>query len=282
MQHRRLANIGIIIVIIIIIVITSVISDAAIDDTLVYPTCRRHMSADHRVRTAAAIAVVALHRHMHVCIPTADAIADAAAVAVAVGARNVAVHIAVGFVLRHQRLLRLRHILHVPDLLQEARQLAAFQLQREAHLRILIAQRAQLGENRQQFGKQNHALGVAAMAIQNVHAQRVDVVALDGLHQIRLLQTGSIREYDDGRQQCVLHIVNGQRVHLAAKMEQILDGVGHAGHDVRIARVRAIVGEQDRIGGGIVATRHAQHHHFAGARLCGFRGRVRMTHNVCE
>lgn len=162
---------------------------------------------------------------------------------------------------------RLRNILDVPDLLEEAWQFAALQLQREAHLGILVAQSSQFGEYGQQFGEQNHALEVAAVPIEDVHAKRVNIVALNGLDEIGLLEAGPIGKDDDGSEQSVLDVVDGQRVHLATEVQQVLDGVGHAGHDVGVAGVRSIVGEQNGIGGGIVATGHAQHHHFAGAGL---------------
>lgn len=45
------------------------------------------------------------------------------------------------------RLDRGRDGVHVPDLLQKLGQLAVLELQREAHLGVLVAQRSQLGED---------------------------------------------------------------------------------------------------------------------------------------
>lgn len=105
------------------------------------------------------------------------------------------------------------------------------------------------------------------MPIDDVNAQRVDVVTLNGLHQIRLLQSRTIGEYHNGRKQRVLDVVHSHRVHVPAEVQKVLDRVGHARHSVRVPRVRPIVSKQDRIGGGVVTASHPQHHHFTGTGL---------------
>lgn len=107
------------------------------------------------------------------------------------------------------------------------------------------------------------------MPIDDVNAQRIDVVTLDGLHQLRLFQSRPIGEYHNGSEERVLDIVDRHRVHVPAKVQQVFDRIGHARHSVRIARVRPIIGEQDRIGGRVVAPGHSEHHHFTGAGLEG-------------
>ena len=165
-----------------------------------------------------------------------------------------------------------RYVLHVPYLLQEAGQLTVLQLEREAHLRVLVAERPQLGQDRQQLRERDATLRVAPVPVQDVDAQRVDVVALDRFHQLGLLEPGPVGEDDDRGQQRVLDVVHRERVHLPAEVQQVLDRVRHARHLVRVTRVRSVVGKEDGVGFGVVPAGHSQHHHLTGAGL--FNGRV--------
>lgn len=163
----------------------------------------------------------------------------------------------------HLGLHRGRYVLDVPDLLQEPWQFAVLQLEREAHLRVLVAQRSELRQDRQQFGEYHTALRIARVPIQDVDPQRVDVVALDVLDQFGLLQSGPIREDDYRREECVLDVVYREGEHLPAEVQQVLYRVRHAGHPVGVPRVGPVVREQDRIGGSVVAAGHSQHHNLA-------------------
>lgn len=81
------------------------------------------------------------------------------------------------------------------------------------------------------------------MSVGDVDLHGFDVVALDVLDQVALLQARPFGEDDDGRQQRVLDVVDVERVHLPAEVQQVVNRVFHAGHLVRLLRVRAIVGE---------------------------------------
>lgn len=90
------------------------------------------------------------------------------------------------------RRLRCGHVRHVPDLLEEWRQLPVLQLQRDAHVRVLHAKGPELGQDGQDFAVNDRTARGGAQLVHDVHPQRVQVVALDLLHQLRLLQTRSV------------------------------------------------------------------------------------------
>lgn len=80
------------------------------------------------------------------------------------------------------RRVRGGHLGHVPDLLEEGRQLAVLELQRDAHVGVLHAERAQLGQYGEDPAVHHGAARGAALLVQDVHPQRVQVVSLDLLH----------------------------------------------------------------------------------------------------
>lgn len=88
-----------------------------------------------------------------------------------------------GRVQHHGRRLRRGHVRHVPDLLQEGRQLAVLELERDAHVGVLHAQRAQLGQHAQDLAVDHGAARRRRVLVQDVHPQRVQVISLDLLHQ---------------------------------------------------------------------------------------------------
>lgn len=101
----------------------------------------------------------------------------------------------VGGVVDDGRRVRRGHLGHVPDLLEEGRQLAVLQLQGDAHVGVLHAQRAQLRQDGQDLAVEHGAARGGALLVQDVHPQRVQVVSLDLLHQVRLLEPRPIWKF---------------------------------------------------------------------------------------
>ena len=75
------------------------------------------------------------------------------------------------------------------------------------------------------------------------------------------------RKDDDGRDEGVFGIVHFHGRHLFTESEEGFGVITHSGNVVRISRVGQIVGEDDRIGIGVVSPCAAQHHHFTRTRL---------------
>jgi len=152
----------------------------------------------------------------------------------------------------------------VPDFGEERRQFFVFELEREAHLRVEVAQSAQLGEDRQELGELGHG---SHAVIHDVGLQRLQVDLLDLLHFACLHQARPLGEDDDGGEEGVFCVVDFHVAHLLAEPEERLGRITDAGHVVRVARVRQIVGENDAVRVGVVSPGTAQHHHFARTRF---------------
>lgn len=98
----------------------------------------------------------------------------------------------VGGVVEQRRRLSRRQVRHVPDFLQERGQLPVLELQRDAHVRVLHPKRAQFRQDGQDLAEHDRTARGAALLVQNVHPQRVQVVLLDLLNELRVLQAGPI------------------------------------------------------------------------------------------
>ena len=76
------------------------------------------------------------------------------------------------------------HLLDVPDLREEGRQLPVDHAQLEARLGVGVAEGAELGEDGEQLGEADHVLLLALR--HHVRLQRLHVDLLDLLHPLRL------------------------------------------------------------------------------------------------
>lgn len=78
----------------------------------------------------------------------------------------------------------------VPDFCQERRQLLVLELEREAHLGVLVAERPQLREHAEQLGEDRARL--RSSSVIHVGTQRFEIYLLDFFHFPALRQTWSV------------------------------------------------------------------------------------------
>ena len=74
-------------------------------------------------------------------------------------------------------------------------------------------------------------------------------------------------EDDDSGEEGIFGVVDFHVAHLFAEPEERLGCVAHAGHVVRVAGVRQVVGEDDAVRIGVVSPGTSQHHHLTRTRL---------------
>lgn len=72
-----------------------------------------------------------------------------------------------------------RPLRHVPDLLEERRQLPVLQLQRDAHVGVLHTKGAQFSQNPEEPAVDDGAARRGTVLVDDVHFHRVQVISLD-------------------------------------------------------------------------------------------------------